>query len=171
MAYQLETGELRRRARAFLEVRAEKTPHGMPDPAADLTLLDCDGPTGSLVLGYETKPWMTNIWGVVHGGVVASLVDTCMGITCGIQCGMITPTVSMTVNYARPVPLNSRIEVRTRTVRCGATSGQLSAEVYPAGQPDKLLATASGAYCTKPNDLSKGEFPWLSQKDGAQQSE
>lgn len=160
MATQLTTEELRRRALAFLKRRAEGNPEGMPDPSAALTLIDCDGPTGSLVLGYETKPWMANVWGVVHGGVTAALVDTCMGVTCGIQCGLITPTISITVNYARPVPLNASIVVRTRTVRCGATSGQLSAEVYPAGQPDRLLATASGAYSTKPNGLSGDRLPW-----------
>lgn len=160
MATQLTTEELRRRALAFLKRRTEATPGGMPDPSADLTLLDCDAPSGSLVLGYETKPWMANIWGVVHGGVVASLVDSCMGITCGLMCRLITPTISMTVNYARPVPLNASIVVCTRTVRCGATSGQMSAEVYLAGQPDKLLVTASGAYCTKPNNLSGGRAPW-----------
>ena len=160
MAKPLTTEELRRRAEAFLSYRAEGTPGAMPDPSADLALVDCDGPTGSLTLRYTTKPWMANIWGVVHGGVVATLVDTCMGITCGIQCDVITPTVSMTVNYARPVPLDTPIEVRTRTVRCGATSGQLSAEVYPAGKPQELLVTASGAYCTKKNDLFGGKIPW-----------
>ena len=168
MAYQLETQELRRRAQGFLNYRAEGTPNGIPDPSAELTLLDCDGPTGSLVLGYRTKPWMANIWGVVHGGVIATLVDTCMGITCGIQCGVITPTISMTVNYARPVPLDTDIVVCTRTVRCGATSGQISAEVYPAGQPDKLLVTASGAYSTKPNKLSGGRPLWELSGDGAE---
>lgn len=160
MAYKLTTEELRRRAQALLAYRAGETPQAIPDPSAELALLDCDGPTGSLVLGYHTKPWMANVWGVVHGGVTAALVDTCMGITCGVQCGLITPTVSMTVNYARPVPLDAGIVVRTRTVRVGATSGHICAEVYPAGQPDKLLATASGAYCTKPNDLLGGKAPW-----------
>ena len=168
MAYQLETQELRRRVQRLLDNRARRTPSGIPDPSADLTLLDCDGPTGSLVLGYHTKPWMANIWGVVHGGVIANLVDTCMGITCGVQCGVIATTVSMTVNYARPVPLDAAVVVRTRTIRCGATSGQLSAEVYPAGQPDKPLVTASGAYCTKPNDLTGGKPLWELGEDGAQ---
>lgn len=160
MAKPLTTEELRRRALAFLNYRAKNTPEAKPDPSADLTLVDCDGPTGSLTLRYNTKPWMANVWGVVHGGVVATLVDSCMGITCGIQCDVITPTVSMTVNYARPVPLDTPIEVRTRTVRCGATSGQMSAEVYPVGKPEELLVTASGAYCTKKNDLFGGKTPW-----------
>ncbi len=155
MGHQIETQELRRRVERFLGVRAEKSPQGIPDPSADLTLVDCDGAAGSLVLRYETKPWMSNIWGVVHGGVVANLVDSCMGITCAAQCGVITPTISMTVNYARPVPLNAAVEVRTRTVSCGAAVGQMYAEIYPAGQPDKLLVTASGAYSTKPNNLGK----------------
>ena len=155
MAHQLTTQELRRRTLAFLQLRAREIPAGMPDPSADLTLLDCDGPSGSLTLGYATKPWMANVWGVVHGGVTAALVDSCMGITCGIQCGLITPTISMTINYARPVPLDASIVVRTRTVRCGATAGHIEAEVYPAGQPETLLVTASGAYSTKPNNLGK----------------
>ena len=160
MFHPLTTEEMRRRAQAFLQYRAKEMPKAMPDPSAALTLIDCDGPAGVLVLGYETKPWMANIWGVVHGGVTATLVDTCMGITCGVQSGVITPTVSMTVNYARPVPLNARIEVRTRTICCGSTSGQIYAEVYPAGQPEQLLATASGAYCTKKNDLFGEKTPW-----------
>ena len=160
MAHQLTTQELRRRTLAFLQLRAREIPAGMPDPSADLTLLDCDGPSGSLTLGYATKPWMANVWGVVHGGVTAALVDSCMGITCGIQCGLITPTISMTINYGRPVPLDASIVVRTRTVRCGATAGHIEAEVYPAGQPETLLVTASGAYSTKPNSLSGGRAPW-----------
>ena len=160
MAHQLTTQELRRRTLAFLQLRAREIPAGMPDPSADLPLLDCDGPSGSLTLGYATKPWMANVWGVVHGGVTAALVDSCMGITCGIQCGLITPTISMTINYARPVPLDASIVVRTRTVRCGATAGHIEAEVYPAGQPETLLVTASGAYSTKPNSLSGGRAPW-----------
>ena len=153
MAKTVETEELRRRVQSFLKRRAEENPRGMPDPFADLTLLDCDGPAGSLVLSYQTKPWMANIWGVVHGGVVANLVDTCMGVTCAVQCGVITPTITLTINYARPVPLGNQVIVRTRTIRCGATSGQMCAEVCLPDQPDTILVTASGAYCTKPNSL------------------
>lgn len=167
MAYQLNTQELRRRAQNVLDNRTKRMPNSTVDPSADLTLLDCDGATGSLVLGYHTKPWMANVWGVVHGGIVAVLMDTCMGITCSLHCGVITPTISMTVNYARPVPLDAELVVRTRTIRVGATSGQISAEVYPAGQPDKLLVTASGAYCTKPNELAGGKPVWELGEDGA----
>ena len=160
MSQTIETTELRRRVESIPKRRTEVNPQGMPDPSADLTLIDCDGPAGSLVLSYRTKPWMANIWGVVHGGVTANLVDTCMGIACAAQCGVITPTVTLTVNYARPVPLDAQVIVRIRTVRCGATSGQMTAEVCLPGQPETTLVAASGAYCTKPNGLGGGEPLW-----------
>ena len=40
MAYQLETQELRRRVQRLLDNRARRTPSGIPDPSADLTLLE-----------------------------------------------------------------------------------------------------------------------------------
>lgn len=146
MSCQLTSDELRRRAEEFLRYRADVTPSAMPDPAAALSITDCDGPSGSLTFAYETKPWMANVWGVVHGGVVAALVDSCMGITCGVQCGMITPTVTMTVNYARPVPLNAALAARTRTVRIGSSTGQMSAELFLPERPDEILVTATGVY-------------------------
>ena len=57
---------------------------------------------------------------------------------------MPTPTITMTVNYARPVPLDAELRVRTRTVRVGTASGQLWAEVALAERPDEPLVTASG---------------------------
>ena len=160
MSQPIDTEELRRRVQSILKRRRAVNPQGVPDPSADLALVDCDGPTGSLTLRYRTRPWMANVWGVVHGGVTANLVDTCMGITCAAQCGVITPTISMTVNYARPVPLDAEVTVRTRTVRCGATSGQMCAEVCLPERPDAILVTASGTYCTKPNGLGGGEPLW-----------
>ena len=146
MSIQLTTDELRRRTEEFLRYRTDANPNAMPDPSAALSIADCDGPSGTVTFSYETKPWMTNIWGVVHGGVVACLVDTCMGIACGVQAGMITPTISMTVNYARPVPLNATLLVRAHTTRIGSSTGQMSAEVFIPEKPGEVLVTATGAY-------------------------
>ena len=55
----------------------------------------------------------------------------------------------MTVNYARPVPLDADVLVRTRTVRVGYTSAQLSAEVVLAESPEEVLVTATGVYAIK----------------------
>ena len=160
MSQRIETEELRRRLRSILKSRRLLNPQGVPNPSADLTLIDCDGPTGSVTLSYRTKPWMANVMGVVHGGVIANLVDTCMGIACAAQSGVVTPTITLTINYARPVPLDDEVLVRVRTVRCGATSGQMYTEVCLPGRPDDLLVTASGAYSTKSSNLNGGRPLW-----------
>ncbi len=109
-----------------------------------------DGPAGSLLFSCHMDQSMVNPMGIVHGGITASLVDTCMGITCSAQReSMACPTISMTVNYARPVPPNVDVWVRVRTVRLGASSGQLSAELFLPEKPEELLVTATGIYSIK----------------------
>ncbi len=142
--------DLRQCARQSISLRLQSPAQAWPRFGRDLTLVDEDGPDGSLLFACHTDPSMSNPLGIVHGGITASLLDTCMGVTCSAQCGRAaTPTVTMTVNYVRPVPLDAELRVRTRTVRIGRTTGQLSAEVFPAGRPDEVFATATGVYAIR----------------------
>lgn len=142
--------DLRQCARQSIALRLQSPAQAWPRFGRDLTLVDEDGPDGSLLFACHTDPSMSNPLGIVHGGIIASLLDTCMGVTCSAQCGRAaTPTVTMTVNYVRPVPLDAELRVRTRTVRIGRTTGQLSAEVFPAGRPDEVFATATGVYAIR----------------------
>ncbi|MBD5119292.1 MAG: PaaI family thioesterase [Clostridiales bacterium] len=146
----MPSGELRRRAAEFIAQRAQSNAQAWPQVGRDIALVDEDGPAGSLLFACHTDGSMSNPLGIVHGGVTASLVDTCMGVTCTAQCGGVpTPTVTMTVNYARPVPLDADILVRARTVRVGTTSGQMQAEVFLANCPETPLVTATGVYAVR----------------------
>ena len=150
MAEIMPNEELRRRAAQFIARRIQSPARAWPRFDGDVALVDGDGPDGSLLFACRTDPSMSNPLGIVHGGVTASLVDTCMGVTCTAQAGGFpTPTVTMTVNYARPVPLDADVLVRTRTVRVGYTSAQLSAEVVLAENPEEVLVTATGVYAIK----------------------
>ena len=150
MSELISSGELRRRAAEFIALRAQSNARAWPRFGEDIALVDEDGPAGSLLFACRTDDSMSNPLGIVHGGITASLVDTCMGVTCTAQSGGVpTPTVTMTVNYARPVPLDADILVRARTIRVGNTSGQMQAEVFLAGAPEEALATASGVYAIK----------------------
>jgi len=150
MTETMSNGELRSRAAQFIALRAQSPARAWPRFGQDCALIEEDGPKGSLLFSCRTDDSMSNPMGIVHGGITAALVDTCMGITCAAQSGGApTPTVTLTVNYARPVPLDAEVRVRTRTVRVGASSGQLSAEVFLAGSPEELLATATGVYAIR----------------------
>lgn len=139
--------ELRRNAAKFIDLRIQSCTPAWPRFGHDVELMEEEGPAGSLLFSCHTDASMANPLGIVHGGVTASLVDTCMGVTCSAQCKRVaTPTVTLTVNYVRPVPLDAEIRVRTRTIRVGRTTGQLQAEVFPAEDPEEIFVTASGVY-------------------------
>lgn len=142
--------ELYRRAYGFIALRAKSSAQAWPRLGQDLALVEEDGAAGSLLFSCHTDDSMSNPMGIVHGGITASLVDTCMGVTCTAQCsGIATPTVTMTLNYARPVPLNADILVRTRTIRVGSTSAQMQAEVFLPDCPEEALVTATGVYAVR----------------------
>lgn len=146
---------------AFIRQRARSEARAWPRFGRDVTLCSEDaGQAGCLLFACRTDASMSNPLGIVHGGITAALVDTCMGITCAAQCdGAPTPTITMTVNYARPVPLEADVQVRVRTVRIGASSGQLSAEMFLAGAPEEILVTATGVYAVKRSDGAPGAAP------------
>lgn len=143
----MPSDELRRNAAKFIDLRIQSCAPAWPKFGQDVELAEEEGPAGSLLFSCRTDASMANPLGIVHGGVTASLVDTCMGVTCSAQCERVaTPTVTLTVNYVRPVPLDAEIRVRTRTIRVGRTTGQLQAEVFLAENPEEIFVTASGVY-------------------------
>ena len=106
--------ELRSLAARFIHLRTLMPTRAWPHIGQDVFLVEEDGPAGSLLFACRTEQSMSNPMGIVHGGVTASLVDTCMGVACTAQSGGLpTPTVTMTVNYARPVPLDREIPSAT----------------------------------------------------------
>ena len=102
-------------------------------------LVSCNGPSLSVELEYDTKAWTSNPMGIVHGGVLALMLDNAMGLTCYCIYGHFTPTISMNLTYARPVALNET----------GGTTAQLQAQIYLPGQEERVLVSATGVYCSR----------------------
>jgi len=98
---------------------------------------------------FQTEEWMSNPSGVVHGGAVAILLDNGMGLAAHSLYGRHNPTITMNINYQRPVPLNSTIIVRAKVVIFGRTVTHTSAELFLQDEPDRILVTATAVYSTK----------------------
>ena len=114
------SGDLLQSVRQTIQQRAQSPARAWPQVGRDVLLLEEDAPGG------------------------------CLLFACTAQSGGLpTPTVTMTVNYARPVPLDREIRVRVRTLRIGFTSAQMSAEVFLPECPEEALATASGIYAVR----------------------
>lgn len=76
-----------------------------------------------LVLALETDERHLNHRGVVQGGVLSTLADFAIGraIERDAEDGRDRATVSLTVDYLKPVKAGQRIETRTSVDRVGGT--------------------------------------------------
>ena len=144
--------ELARRINELLALRNDDIDPNLPNLRFCATLDSCD--ENGVCLRYRTYSWMANPNRVVHGGMVAAILDTSMGtVCCALYEGGFTPTITMTINYARPVPLEADILVRVHHSYTGAGSAQLSAELLD--HSGTILATACGVYHTANADKVK----------------
>jgi uncharacterized protein (TIGR00369 family) len=87
-----------------------------------------------------------NVQGFVHGGIVATLVDTAMGLAVrsALETGRRHVTIEIGVHYVRPVRPD-RLAAVGRTVRVGSSVAFATAEVR-SEDDDRMLATATGTY-------------------------
>ena len=149
MHREITSEQMRQLVEAALASRLACSEPNLPNSYLAPRVVSCDGPRLQLELAFDTKSWMSNPMGIVHGGMTAVMLDTSMGLVCWSLCSHGTPTISMTVNYTRPVPLNRTVHVRARMVVFGRTSSQLSAELYLPEAPDRVLAFGTGVYITR----------------------
>ena len=100
---------------------------------------------GVATLGLEVRNDLMQNNGVVHGGAIASLIDTAtaFAIVSVLPSGERATTVDLTVSYLRPLT-TGRARATARLVRVGRRLITVSAEVLDGG--GKLVATALTTY-------------------------
>jgi uncharacterized protein (TIGR00369 family) len=100
---------------------------------------------GKATLSLEIRDEFKQNAGVVHGGVVASLIDsaTAFAILPLLKDDERTTTVDLTISYLRPL-INGRISATARVVREGGRIVVLSADLHDA--QGNLAATALSTY-------------------------
>lgn len=117
-------------------------------PPPILRLLDAElieVEAGRAVFTLTPAEWMYNPIGSVHGGIAASILDTCMGcaIHSALPAGVGYTTTDMQVRYLRGMSAETGRVIAEGTVvhagrRQATAEGRLVAEAT-----DKLLATAT----------------------------
>lgn len=100
---------------------------------------------GSATLAIRVRKKLTQNHGVVHGGAIASLIDSA---TAFAIITLLTPaekvtTVDLTISYLRPVA-SGRLKCTAHVLRAGRRILAVSAEVFDAQQT--LVATALSTY-------------------------
>ncbi len=146
MYREITTEQLEHTVNLMIRSRNEQFDPSAFNLAFPTEVAECNGPDRAVVFRYHTYPWMQNLNGVVHGGIAATILDVSMATLSISLYGVITPTVSMTINYTRPIPLDADILVKVHATYTGESSAQLTACMYLPGEERLPLATASGVY-------------------------
>ncbi len=110
--------------------------------------LRCNFQENTLAYVFDTEPKMANPAGNVHGGVIATMLDTTMGALIYYMAGeKITPTISMKVDYVVPGIVGRPMYVGVKCTRCGKTMAYITCKAWQ-GDEDKPIATADAVYFT-----------------------
>ncbi len=130
--------------------RQKRMRESFPDSINELLLselVDCDPERGVYTIAFQTTPWMRNPNGVVHGGMLSSMLDNAMGVFIHVLLpDRLLSTVSLEVSYIRPVAVGRTLHVEVSLDRIGGTLAHATSRLYEAGRPDEVLVTAAGVY-------------------------
>jgi uncharacterized protein (TIGR00369 family) len=101
--------------------------------------------SGTATLKMPVRKQLTQNHGVVHGGAMASLIDsaTAFAIISLLEPQEKVTTVDLTISYLRPVTKGT-LNCAAKVVRSGRRLLVVSAEVFDDAQ--KLVATALSTY-------------------------
>jgi uncharacterized protein (TIGR00369 family) len=120
---------------------AERRPSGLATLLGMATDLVEDG---RVVFSFEASEQLANPFGTVHGGIVATVLDSAMGMAALTVTpeGAATTTATLEVKYLRPVATDAG-RLRAEGVVVHAGRRVVTAEGRLVGPDDRLLATAT----------------------------
>lgn len=109
------------------------------------------GEEGLFCFASRTESWMCNPGGTVHGGICAALVDEAMGIVVyALGTGQqIAPTISLQINYHRPLLPGEDIIVRVRPVSVTRRLLTMAAEIVCAEKPESPCCSCTATFFRK----------------------
>ena len=110
-------------ARLLLRMR-ELFPPEIHLPGVDIDIVEVDYEAGATTLRFEVADARANQFGSVQGGVVATMLDGCIGIAGAVRSGgvLAMPLAEINVSYVRPVPSGTLIG-KGAVVRLGRKVG------------------------------------------------
>ena len=113
-------------------------------------LVSCRDEAQEIVLRFPLEDWQVNGLGTLHGGMTNTMMDLAMSMA--VYCfsrETIPPTVSMTTNYLRPVPMEGYVHIMARLTSLGRRNATAYCEaIIPSS--GKVACTAIGTYAIIP---------------------
>ena len=101
---------------------------------------------GTLLMKTIMEPWMRNPGNVAFGGITSSVIDNAMGMLSSGLSKRRTPTISMSINYIRGVPVYQPLMVEAVCEKQGRQINFVRCRGYNESAPEKTLFTAEGSF-------------------------
>ena len=131
--------------RYYKSLKGRANPGFVNEIEPDIVSLDME--KGSMIITFTSKEYMRNPANFLHGGIIAAMADSAMGILAIIMHeGTYGTTADMNISYLRPVPICTKIFVRSKCWKSGRTLTFMTCEGYLEESPEKILFTASSRY-------------------------
>ena len=110
----------------------------------------CDDEAQEVVLRFPLKDWEVNGLGTLHGGMASTMMDLTMSIAVyAFSRQTIPPTITMTTNYLRPIPMEGSVLIKARLTSLGKRNATAYCEaVIPSS--GKVACTSIGTYAIVP---------------------
>lgn len=110
----------------------------------------CDENLKEITLRFPLEDWQVNGLGTLHGGMSSAMMDLAMSMA--VYCfsrETIPPTISMTTNYLRAIPMEGSVLIKTKLTSLGRRNASCYCEaIIPSS--GKIACTAVGTYAIIP---------------------
>ena len=118
-------------------------------PGLEIQTLDVSYEKGTADLEFEVADGLANQLGFVQGGIVATMLDACIGIAGATKSGgvLAMPLAEMKTTFVRPASVG-KIIGRGETLKLGKKLAFIEASLL--NENGELLAKASGTACPVP---------------------
>ncbi len=118
-----------------------------PPPIARLLEMEViEAEPGRAVFALQPQEWMYNPIGSVHGGIAATILDSCMGcaVHTTLEAGVGYTTTDLQVRYLRSMQAGEgRVLAEGRVVHAGRRTATAEGRVYLEAEEGVLLAHGS----------------------------
>ena len=112
----------------------------------------CSFEDQTLEFEFPIVSWQTNRVGKLHGGIICTAFDLTIATLARFYAGEnFAPTVSLNVNYVRPVNEGDTLVVTAKATAVGKRLTQLTGEAH-SKETGKLAATATSVYINVDTD-------------------
>jgi len=108
-------------------------------------------------INYRTKiiDKHCNIYGVVHGGTLASIADVVMGVSC-VTLGKRVVTLDMSISYIKNVHIGSTLTAVGEVISNGKTIMRAVGQIF--NEQQELLVRAQASYFVT-GDFCENNYP------------